>query len=158
MCITMWSFVSRLAREQPKEYDCNILRYFWIDLAQIKFSSAVESTRLERTFVAIFRWMFLNRTWNSPIEFDSSLQFVHGLWTTCWIAFVVAWRKYWWILYSSTQELEGTLPSSPIRMSKPALSKKNSARAKIELLLLKCYYADLKQVLLLRKKTLYHLF
>ena len=54
--------MSELAREQPIEQDCNILKYFWIGFAQIKFSNASDSTRVERNFVAIFRWMFLKRT------------------------------------------------------------------------------------------------
>ena len=51
-----------LARERPIEYDCNIKTYFWIDLAQIKFSSASTGTVLDANFVAILSWMLAKET------------------------------------------------------------------------------------------------
>ena len=52
----------------------------------------------------------------------------------------------------ATRELEGTLLSFPITVSKPALSLKISARAKVELLLFKYYFTEFKQVFSTGKK------
>ena len=41
--------------------------------------------------------MFLKITWNFAYKF--SLQFLHGLWASGSIAFVMTWRNYWRILY-----------------------------------------------------------
>ena len=82
----MGSFVSQLAREQPVEQDCNIWKYFWIDWRQIKFSCASEHTHKSEN----------KRKKEYEIsreKFDSSLQFVHSLWTSGWITFVFALGK-----------------------------------------------------------------
>ena len=62
--ITMGSFVSRLAWEQPIEKDSNIKTCFWIGSAQIKFCSATSENTRAATKFGILHWMFLKRTWN----------------------------------------------------------------------------------------------